>query len=211
MSCPKGCNHATFRIPGGGLAFGSGGSYRGARRVATPRGFAAAYADMCSRVPLLAPPPQLEFFDDLHDMGGLFIGGEWVVAVGLGDAKRIARRLLGVHGAALAEISKQLGFANGFSVKSVGDVILGAVVGRIMAHELGHALIFRGWENPFGADGEAGADYYAARLDAARGKDWRLGQVIFHSIGCTGASCTHPSPDGRASAYAHGYRVQQAA
>lgn len=74
-----------------------------------------------------------------------------------------------------------------------------------MAHELGHAAIYRGAHNPYAPDGEAGADYYAGRLDAHRNMNTELGAMFFFSIGCIGDSCTHPEPNVRAAAYRRGY------
>jgi hypothetical protein len=80
-----------------------------------------------------------------------------------------------------------------------------------MAHELGHAMIAQGWRNPFFPDAEAGADYYAGKLDAARRHDWRIGSLIFQHIGCVGRTCAHPTPAARRDAYQRGYGEQQRA
>jgi hypothetical protein len=74
-----------------------------------------------------------------------------------------------------------------------------------MAHELGHALIFTGAANPCAPDGEAGADYYAGKFDAAGGRSPDLGALFFWSIGCAGDFCDHPSPDIRAAACRAGF------
>ena len=60
-----------------------------------------------------------------------------------------------------------------------------------------------------GADDEAGADFYAGKLDASMGRSRDLGAMFFFAIGCTGISCSHPAPELRASAYLAGHDAQQ--
>lgn len=209
MSCVKGCVHSVVRDGAGRLGFRAGADGHFARLLDAPKEWRQAYADMVARLSLPSAPT-LEFFDTLHGVGGMFIPGDWAIAIGIADAKAITELLFTQHAAELVAYAKSLGAQRQVTVAHPYNVILGGVVGRIMAHELGHAVLFCGGVNPEG-DEEAGADYYAARIDAARGKDEGLGVAIFHSIGCTGSSCTHPSPEVRAGAYVHGYRDQRAA
>lgn len=213
MNCIKCCQRPAWHLSDGRLAFQSPRA-RGvapadsAGRVDAPPGMLEAYADMVSRVPDLGQPPSLEFYDDLHGVGGLFIADAWTIAIGIRDIEDITTVVLSEHFAEVAQITNELSPGRGDSPATVWSVMKAAGMGRCVAHELGHAVIFRGWSNPFAPDQEAGADYYAGRFDAARGADWRLGEMFFHAIGCVGTSCRHPSPDGRSHAYIRGYRQQ---
>jgi hypothetical protein len=163
---------------------------------------------MVSRIPGLARPPELEFYDDLHGVGGLFIADQWVIAVGQADMERIVENLIATRPTDVARVVQDIAAAQGAPINSVRKVLLGGAMGRCIAHELGHALIFRGYVNPYAPDEEAGADHYAGRLDAARGKGGRLGEMFFRAIGCVGPTCHHPSPQGRVVAYSSGYHAQ---
>jgi hypothetical protein len=212
--CARGCRRSTRRERGNALAFemasASGQRTTGvARRIPVPKEIVQAYTDMVSRVPDLARPPELEFYDDLHGVGGLFIADHWVIAVGQADMERIVENLIATQPASVARVVQDTAAAQGAPINSVRKVLLGGVMGRCIAHELGHALIFRGYVNPYAPDEEAGADYYAGRLDAARGKGGRLGEMFFRAIGCVGPSCHHPSPQGRVVAYSSGYHAQR--
>lgn len=169
-----------------------------------------AYADMVSKVRIRFSAPQLEFYDDLRGVGGLFIADAWSIAVGQKDIEAIVDRLLATRYKDVAQVVYQLGQAKGVNVSAVRTVLLDSAMARCIAHELGHALIHVGCHNPYAPDGEAGADYYAGRLDAARGIDWQLGEMFFRAIGCVGPTCTHPSPQGRSSAYCDGFNEQYA-
>jgi hypothetical protein len=213
MTCVKGCCKRTTRAGHERLvvevpAFLGMPHNAVAQKVAIPPRLLRAYADMTAKVRWPAGPPILEFYDDLHGVGGLFIPGDWVVAVGVRDTDEIADGLLREYGETLTALAREQGQRARVQVTKPRDVVRGAVVGRVMAHELGHALLALGLNNPHAPDVEAGADYWAARLDAARQKDWRLGELIFRAIGCTGLMCTHPSPAVRANVYVEGYRDQ---
>ena len=215
LPCQKGCQRRTGRY-GKSLAFELANAYGQnttgtANRVAAPPAMADAYAAMIAKVPTLGVAPTIEFYDSLHGVGGLFIPGEWVIAIGVQDIEEIADRVLANQWSEVAEIATELARSRGLSTADTRRVMIAAGLGRCIAHELGHALIQRGWYHPFGRDAEAGADYFAGKLDAARGNDARLGELFFREIGCTGASCDHPSPDGRATAYLTGYVEQQRA
>jgi hypothetical protein len=213
LYCPKGCCRQSRRHGADALAFETVGAWgessaATARRVATPPEMQKAYSAMASKLRDFGRPPTLEFYDDLHGVGGLFIPGDWVIAIGRKDMADIVERVLSTRWAEVARVAQEVAAAKGFAITDVRKVMLGAAMGRCIAHELGHAAIHRGWHNPFAPDGEAGADYYAGRLDAARGNDWRLGEMFFRAIGCVGPSCSHPSPQGRSNAYVTGYREQ---
>jgi hypothetical protein len=168
------------------------------------------YQALVQMTQLSRSPPALEFYDDLHDVGGLFSGADWVIMVGLRDMERIAARVLSKWSERVADI-----YANGNGgARPTREVLRNyvhqAATRRCMAHEIGHALIYRGAANRYAPDGEAGADYYAGRLDAERRRSQALGEIFFWTIGCVGSSCDHPSPDDRAAAYNAGYADQLA-
>ena len=82
---------------------------------------------------------------------------------------------------------------------------------RAMAHEAGHAMRAEFCTPTPYRDEELAADYLAGQLDAVLG--WRpdLGALIFETIGCTGANCSHPLPRARRAAYLAGYRDRRSA
>jgi len=160
---------------------------------------------MVAKVRALGTPPALEVYDDLHGVGGLFIPAHWVIAVGLKDITDVSDQILATRRDEVAFISNDLARTRGLRVDDLRRLLTVSGLVRCIAHELGHALIYRGWVNPFALDGEAGADYYAGQIDASRGTDWRLGEMFFRAIGCRGPTCDHPSPEGRSNAYVTGY------
>lgn len=91
--------------------------------------------------------------------------------------------------------------------ESDSELLYYSIAGRVLAHELGHALRSRGVVAPY-ADEEANADYLAGALDAARGKSRLLGEEFFFSIGCNRAGCDHPPSAVRKAAYSRGYDEQ---
>jgi hypothetical protein len=163
---------------------------------------------MAALTSLSQAPPVLEFYDDLHGAGGMFIPADWAILVGVADMRRIAADVVRVSGHRVAEI-----MAGSTGRRPTAQEVLGftaeAATRRCMAHELGHALLSRGANNPYAPDDEAGADYYAGRLDAARDKNLEFGEMFFHAIGCVGPTCDHPPPDMRAAAYRAGYLDQK--
>jgi hypothetical protein len=217
MYCPKGCERAIARFQNGAMTFqGVSDAYgfseqRVSSQVAAPNGMAGEYAAMTRLTPMAQHPPTLEFYNDLHDVGGIFSGADWVIMVGVADMQRIANKVL----AEWAGPAEQVYMAHNRGMRpnpqALFHFVKQAATVRCMAHELGHALIFTGLGNPYWPDGEAGADYCAGRLDAARGRSRDLGQMFFWSIGCVGPSCDHPTPDARASAYVAGFDEQLAA
>jgi hypothetical protein len=212
-SCSHGCCRPARRERGDALSFdmssASGQRTRGlARRIPVPKEMTQAYTDMVSRLPGLIKAPTLEFYDDLQGFGGLFISDSWVIAVGQSDMERIVETLIATRPADVDRVIRDIAAAQSAPINSVRKVLLGGAMGRCMAHELGHSLIFLGYMNPYAPDEEAGADYYAGRLDAARGRGGRLGEMFFRAIGCVGSMCHHPSPHGRVTAYSSGYYAQ---
>jgi hypothetical protein len=166
------------------------------------------YAAITQLTPLARTPPAVEFYSDLHDVGGMFSSNDWVILVGVGDMLRIASKVLASWYRAAEAVCMAVNRGQRPSRPTLLQFVMGAATVRCMAHELGHALIASGMVNPYAPDPEAGADYYAGRLDAARGRNRQLGEMFFWSIGCIGPSCTHPRPDVRAGAYAAGYGLQ---
>jgi hypothetical protein len=217
LQCPKGCERIVARLHDGSARFYGVRApgfieAKDSHRVRPPTGIAEEYTAMVALTSLARQPPVLEFYDDLHDVGGIFTGTDWAILVGVGDMQRIASRVLahGYRHAERAYMTRYRGILRP-GQQAVFNFVVQAATARCMAHELGHAIIRTGAANPFTPDDEAGADYYAGRLDAARGRDRALGEMFFWSIGCTGPSCNHPSPDMRAAAYRAGYDAQRAA
>jgi hypothetical protein len=214
LLCPKGCERSVARFQNGTVAFHGEAAHgfadqKSAVRVAAPRGMEVEYAAMTQRTRLHATPPALEFYDDLHDVGGMFVGLEWLIMLGVRDMQRIAGNVLRQWSPQVAALYRaRTGMQP--TPQALDTFAVQTATVRCMAHELGHALIFSGASNPYAPDGEAGADYYAGKFDAAGGRSPDLGAIFFWSIGCTGASCDHPSPDIRASAHRAGFDAQLA-
>jgi hypothetical protein len=160
---------------------------------------------MIQRCPSLAgSPPALEFCDDLHGVGGLFDSANWVIMIGVRDMQLVAAEVVRRRPKKLARLYKVP--VSTPAAQLVSRTVRVATV-RCMAHEIGHALIFRGAPNPHWPDDEAGADHYAGMLDAARGESREFGKAFFFSIGCTRVGCSHPPPTKREAAYDAGADV----
>lgn len=172
--------------------------------VPTPRELAAAYSSMY-RATDLSCAPRLVVVTSAGGAGGLFMPG--LIVVGREDALTIARRMWRQEHRRLRSTIAGYLLRHGIRTRNYLAFLEMAVLGRIVAHELGHALVYEGHETPFDHP-EAAADYLAGRLDAARGREGRIGEAIFRGIGCRELICSHPSPHGRALAYASGYRFQ---
>jgi hypothetical protein len=173
----------------------------------TPQMFVDAYADM-ARVYKYADPPRLLFAKSAFDTGGFFTPG--LIVVGLKDSKAIAENLANVGGMALDNAIEAHLRRTRRRLTSREAFILCAVRMRIIAHELGHALIHAGVSAQYD-DAEASADYIAGVLDGYRGEGIELGELLFWSIGCNGPSCTHPPPPARMGAYRAGCAAALAA
>lgn len=158
---------------------------------------AAAYIEMITVVRGLPCAPALLAVEDAGGMGGFYFTGGGPIVVGHQDVLDLAVRYV------QAFVCSDLRFVP----KKAIEQAYALVYGRILAHELGHALDEAGFGTPFRHQ-EARADYLAGKIDAARGKDSTLGARLFWSIGCEGPSCTHPSHDARAEAYLRGYGDQ---
>jgi hypothetical protein len=192
------------------LAFVAGGvgGTSVAVRAAPPNGIENEYAQMIASTPLRASPPALEFYEDLHGVGGLFDAQNWAILVGIRDMCEIAASVISRWPKEVATL--YLSGRPGFwpTAIALSTFAFDAAVRRCVAHELGHALRSWGASNPYAPDDEAGADYYAGRLDAACGRSRDLGEMFFYAIGCVGESCDHPSPPNRAAAYGAGFDAQ---
>jgi hypothetical protein len=211
LNCAKGRHRRFTKFPNS-IAFHGVSSHglaeqRSATRVPTPPGTADEYAAMIQRTPLRDHPPGLEFYDDLGDVGGMFVGPDWAIMLGLGDMQRLTCKVLGQWSPQVAAIYRARNGAPPTAHALYAYAVHSATL-RCLAHELGHALICAGSVNPFAPDGEAGADYYAGRFDAEMGRSPELGALFFLSIGCTGHACNHPSPSIRATAHRAGFDAQ---
>ena len=210
LNCAKGRLHRVTKFPNG-IAFHEVSAHgvaeqRSATRVSAPPGMADEYVAMIQRTPLRDHPPGLEFYDDLGNVGGMFVGPDWVIMLGLGDMQRLTTKVLGQWSPQVTEIYRARSGAP--SAHALYGFAVHSATLRCLAHELGHALICGGSPNPFAPDGEAGADYYAGKFDAEMGRSPELGALFFLSIGCTGHSCDHPSPSIRATAHRAGFDAQ---
>lgn len=166
--------------------------------VATTAPLHRAYGEMLALVPL-AYQPRLVVVDWAGGVGGFFTPG--YVVVGLREVKDIAKHLLRHHASAVRQAFSDSWFD---SVRLWRELVH-AVGERIVAHELGHALLAEGFQTPYPYDEEAAADYLAGMLGYRQAKNRRLGEAMFHSLGCTGDYCTHPQPRERAEAYRRGH------
>lgn len=215
LSCCQGCIRPATRYANGALTFHSANhdgrtEQKRSTRVALPPEFRTDYDAMVRRTPLKANPPILELYDTLHGVGGMFIADpdQWVIVVGIQDMREIAAGVVARWETRVATIfaNSSGGWPNRDQVHAFA---FAAAMRRCTAHEIGHALLAAGSANPYAPDAEAGADYYAGRLDAACGRNRELGEMFFFSIGCVGTMCDHPSPSARATAYGKGYEDQQ--
>lgn len=212
--CNKGCVRSIARRPGGRMAFletASGFPLNAqATKLVVPPEVAEDFATMVSLTHLAKHPPTLEMYDDLRGVGGMFVPDAWAIFVGEKDQREIAAEVIRRWPKHVTQlITQYLGRAP--TRAELEQLVFDAAVRRCIAHEIGHALIHSGYSHPFGSDDEAGADFFAGQLDAATGRSRALGALFFFHIGCIGNSCTHPSPDQRAKAYAAGYDQQRAA
>lgn len=153
--------------------------------------------------------PTLLVLRSARGRGGLFIPG--LIAVGLADTAEITSRIWSVAPRQVARFIREAAAEQGTYVPRPRPTDLHvAVIGRILAHEVGHAALDEGQLRPAFQNLEAAADYVAGQADAARGRNSDLGTLIFSAIGCTTARCSHPGPAGRAHAYSAGYEYELA-
>lgn len=211
--CQKGCVRDATRFTNGTMWFqtpnrSGARDQKAAYQVAVPSELQQDYRKMVGMTRLHSAPT-LEFYNDLHGVGGLFLPAAWAILVGVRDMEDIATRMLQQFGDKVLRVYLSNPGASYPSYDMLFAYVRDAASRRCMAHELGHAIISKGAPNPYAPDGEAGADYYAGRLEAAAGNRSReLGEIFFWSIGCTGPSCTHPAPPVRAQAYGGGFHSQ---
>jgi hypothetical protein len=155
--------------------------------------------------------PTLEFYSNLHGVGGMFVGDQWAILIGVQDQQEIAAAVFRRWPAELQRIYLRVNKGRIPSQTQLFNWTVEAAIRRCMGHELGHALRATGrYQSPY-ADEEAAADYLAGKLDALRNMSPDLGRMFFFTIGCTGPSCTHPEPTTRAEAYQRGYDEQRLA
>jgi hypothetical protein len=214
--CPKGCirriaRHGDASISFWGARPDSGEEQQLSRLIPTPPRLQAEFDDAAGRTGLRSEVAELEVYDDLHGAGGMFDAGPWVVLVGARDVDDAGRMVVERW---TKDLLKLYANGNGGARATPEELLAYAVeaaMRRYIAHGIGHALIAMGNPNPYQPDEEAGADYYAGKLDAARGRSRALGELVFHSIGCADPSCGHPSPTARVAAYGAGYDAQRRA
>jgi len=145
---------------------------------------------------------RLAVVDDLGGVAGLYVPG--LVVLGLADCARIADQIWSTRVRAPTALDRVLTPSRLITRPH----LVRAVRRRILAHELGHAMVAQGCDWTPCEDEELSADYLAGRISAALAWSLDLGQVIFEVVGCSGHGCTHPEPAFRAHAYATGYSEQ---
>lgn len=212
-SCPKGCRRRWFEAGREGLVLRHplAPARRVSQKLRTPQHLAADYQQMLTVVTGLPRRPALEVHDTLGGVGGMFVPSQNVILLDWQELDAIAARLRIDHAEEVRRFTRPAWPWTWVSQTAIESHVFTAVMRRVLAHELGHALIVAGYPHPFGGDEEAGADFYAGRIAAILGYDERFGALVFHELGCTGASCTHPRPGVRARAFVIGYREQRAA
>jgi len=164
----------------------------------------AAAADMRRKTGLRNPPP-VRFVRSTGGAGGLYFPSANQVLVGLEDARAIALDIWNRHRDYVRERVEGLLIGSRGSAVDLFTFLWIAVAARIVAHELGHAIIAARGNTTGIQNEEAAADFIAGELDAIRGKSRELGRLVFEAIGCVGRWCEHPPPEGRAEAYERGY------
>lgn len=213
--CVKGCKRGAIRSSAGTVLF-LGPNHVGhdeqktAVRVQISDALRKNFATMVQFTEL-KHAPVLEFYNGLHGVGGMFLADQWAILIGVQDQQQIARQLVSRWP---EELKRIYAGANGGQIPTIAGLLIwttNAAIRRCMAHELGHALIAAGYQNPYPLDEEAAADHYAGKLDAVRGMNPDLGRMFFHTIGCIGPACGHPEPMERAEAYQRGYDEQRLA
>lgn len=76
----------------------------------------------------------------------------------------------------------------------------------VLAHELGHELMWAGYRSSHDNHAEAAADYWAGWLVGHLGLvSSEFGAIVFAAIGCNRSGCSHPSSSTRSSAFRAGY------
>lgn len=176
-----------------------------ANLVATPSHVRREFDAIVAQTAL--KPPTFEIYDSLRGVGGIFIADQWAIIVGMDDMRQIAAAMQrNWPGPLAALLASAIGRRP--RLEEIAEWLVWEATSRCIAHEVGHALIYRGLGNPYHPDQEAGADYYAGRLDCARGNNLEIGKMFFQTIGCVGDLCTHPDPANRAAAYTAGYLAQ---
>src|SRR5262245_37871038 len=166
------------------------------KRAVPPR-VASAYQEMVVAAAGLCAPPPLHVVESARGAGGLYLRGGGPIIVGHRDAVELAVRYI------MTFVTR----GPGRVPRELFVAALDMVYGRVIGHELGHALDEAGVPAPF-TDPWQRADYVAGILDALLAKDPALGARFFWSLGCVGPACTHPPPQVRASAYLAGYHAQ---
>lgn len=174
------------------------GDVRAYDRLRVPRPFLAAYREMKAAAQGMICVPELHYVDTVDGFGGFYVSGGGPIVIGQQDVRDLA-----------VDYVVNYMSADGRIPKATFEAVVAMVYGRILSHEFGHALDDAGYAAPF-FDPEERADFFAGRLDRVRGKSELLGARFFFGIGCEGPSCTHPAHGVRATAYLHGYAVQDA-
>lgn len=205
-SCPKGCE-----ARGLGRHGAWGRLTHATRTVPITRELWNDYRRLSEVLRDIDTPPRLEVHEDLGGVGGEFIGSQWLIRLDLQDVLSIARSIREQRWDESVAFTRRAVPQPWISRSDVVRATNRAVLLRMLAHELGHAAHFAGTPIPRDHDKEAGADFLAGAISAVTDLDVQFGALVFHHIGCTGPSCSHPSPRERACAYVTGFQQQLAA
>jgi hypothetical protein len=177
---------------------------RAFERRETPAWVATLYGKLHVQAELVCRP-ELLWLEHAGGAGALWLGD--AIAVGVADVRRIAielvERYLGLRVLTPRESLVYRGPRHSLAEYEA------EVIRVLLAHELGHARLHQDQNGSLGVREELLADVWAGYLASAMGWDPSLHHLIFHSIGCVGPACTHPSPDARMAAYVRGRQLRE--
>lgn len=163
-----------------------------------PAELLAAYREIVAFSELIGAP-RLVVVRSAGGAAGIYFGGSGVIVLGLEDVRDLA----------LAVVDAEFGLLPLARRRRVFPAMFYLAAGRILAHEVGHAMDHAGLPVPY-EDAEPAADFFAGCIDARRGKDRRLGALVFWETGCNKPQCSHPPSGARADAYCFGYDLEVA-
>jgi len=159
-----------------------------------------AYARMTWLFPNLSCAPRLAFVQGLGGRGGIYADG--LIVIGVEDAIDVAAR---IWRSDYSQVVRTLARPHHRTQEDLMVALVVEVMGRVIAHELGHAVRRTSrYRTPYQNE-ELAADFTAGWIERRTSKIGQLGCRIFHAIGCNEIPCTHPNSAARVCAYAWGW------